>query len=64
MNKKLLSLCFFIFISTASYGADYQKGLDAYNKGDYQAAYDEWYAQATEGDRLAQYALGCMHENG
>ena len=32
------------------FSADFQKGLDAYNRGDYQAALREWRPFAEQGD--------------
>ena len=44
--------------------ADFQKGLDAYNRGDYATALREWKPFAEQGDAEAQYNLGVMYENG
>ncbi len=48
--KKLLLL---LFISLNSY-ADYQDGLDAYNRGDYKTAFNEWLL-ADEGGGFSGY---------
>lgn len=42
--------------------ADYKKGLDAYNNGDFATAYSEWLASAKTGDKLAQHGLGFLFE--
>jgi TPR repeat protein len=42
--------------------ADYKKGLDAYNRGDFATAYTEWLASAKTGDKLAQHGLGFLFE--
>jgi hypothetical protein len=37
-----------------AYGQDYQKGLDAYNSGDYATALREWRALAEQGQAIAR----------
>jgi hypothetical protein len=44
--------------------ADYQAGLDAYESGDYGAAFREFKLPADQGFASAQYNLGFMYENG
>ncbi len=44
--------------------ADFQTGLDAYNKGDYVAAVAEWRPLAEEGDPIAQFNLGLLFLDG
>ena len=41
---------------------NFQKGLDAYNKGDYATALLEWKPLAAQGDAPAQANLGVMYE--
>ena len=60
--KKLL-LLFSIFISLNSY-ADFQDGWDAYDRGDYKTAFNEWKPLAEQGDAYAQFNLGWMYRNG
>ena len=43
---------------------DYDKGLAAYDAGDYATALQEWRPLAEQGDASAQYNLGLMHDNG
>ncbi len=38
--------------------ADVDAGVDAFERGDYDTAYREWYSLAIQGDALAQYNLG------
>ena len=45
-------------------GADLQKGLDAYNRGDFATALKEWAPLAKQGNPDAQSNLGAMHYNG
>ena len=44
--------------------AEYQAGLDAHLRGDFEAAFAEWSETAEEGDARAQYGLGIMYRNG
>ena len=44
--------------------ADFQKGLDAYNSGDYATALKEWKPLAEQGYAEAQNNLGNMYEEG
>ena len=44
--------------------ADFQKGLTAYNSGDYATALREWKPLAEQGDAPAQFRLGFMYEKG
>ena len=47
-----------------AYGQDFQKGLDAYNGGDFATALKEWRLLAEAGNANAQYNLGVMYANG
>ena len=43
---------------------DFQKGLDAYERGDYATALREWQPLAEQGYADAQSNLGWMYDNG
>lgn len=63
MNK--LVLAFFLFISlTTAAAADFQAGLDAYNRGDFAAALKEWQPLAEQGDANSQYNMGLLCARG
>jgi len=47
-----------------SWSADFQKGLEAAQRGDYVTALREWTPLAEQGDASAQYNLGVMYGNG
>ena len=47
-----------------SESADFQKGLTAYESGDYATALREWKPLAKQGNASAQHNLGVMYENG
>jgi len=44
--------------------ADFKKGLEAYQSGDYATAQAEWLPLAEAGMVEAQYNIGLMHEHG
>ena len=47
-----------------AFSADYQKGLTAYDGGDYATALREWTPLAEQGDVRAQTFLGFMYDQG
>lgn len=55
----ILSLAF-----TPLAAQDFQKGLAAYNAGDYVTAIQEWRPLAAQGYASAQYNLGVMYITG
>lgn len=46
------------------FSADFQKGLEAAQKGDFQTALQEWVPLAEQGHAFAQGNLGLLYENG
>ena len=44
--------------------ADFQTGVEAFERGDFAAALDEWRPLAEQGDASAQYNLGWMYDYG
>ena len=44
--------------------ADFQAGMDAYNRGDYETAFKEWHPLAEQGNAQAQYYLGVLYFKG
>jgi uncharacterized protein len=57
-------LTFPILISAVPAFADFQSGIDAYQKGDYVGAAKEWRPLAEEGDPTAQLNLGLLYLDG
>jgi len=51
-------------LSTATALADFNTGLDAYQKGDFKTALGEWLPDAEKGDPHAQHMLGFLYANG
>ena len=47
-----------------SWSQNFQKGLSAYNSGDYATALREWIPLAIQGNAFAQNNLGVMYANG
>ena len=55
--RRLATLVFFVALAGAVQ-ADFQKGLDAWNAGDYKSAVDEFRQAAEKNDARAQFYLG------
>ena len=49
-----------LLVGNSAFSADFQKGLDAAESGDYATALREWTPLAEQGDANAQYNLGVM----
>ena len=59
-----LSLAVLLGSAGTSWGADYDKGLAAYQSGDFATALREWRPLAEQGDAVAQFLLGAMYDEG
>ena len=57
-------LLFSLLLGVPSYSADFNKGLTAFQSGDFATAFKEWKPLAEEGNAVAQNNLGLMYENG
>ena len=55
-------LLLFLLGGPSAFGTDFQKGFDAYGKGDYKTALKEWRPLAEQGDADAQYNLAVMYD--
>ena len=68
MKSSLTAICLTLALSLgtvgAAWGADFQKGVAAYNAGDYATALREWTSLAKQGNASAQFFLGYMYGNG
>ena len=60
----LLTLVVLLFNPTEGWSADFQKGLDAWQRGDYATALREWKPLAEQGHARAQVELGAMYSEG
>ena len=59
-----LSILLSLGTLSAAWGADYQKGLTAYQSGDFATALREWTPLAEQGSAGIQNNLGVMYERG
>ena len=64
MNKLVLRVLPAFLRCTTAAAADFQAGLDAYNRGDFAAALKEWQPLAEQGDANSQYNLGLLYARG
>ena len=68
MKRHILTLWLSICLALGSFGigwsGDFQKGVEAYNKGDFATALKEWTPLAEQGNVKAQYNLGLMYALG
>ena len=68
MKSFLTAICLTLGLSlgavSAAWSADSQKGVAAYNAGDYATALREWTSLAKQGNASAQFFLGYMYGNG
>ncbi|MBK5281396.1 MAG: sel1 repeat family protein [Nitrospiraceae bacterium] len=59
-----IALMLSIVCLAVSAWADFQAGLDAYNRGNYATALREWRPLAEQGDASAQFQIGLLYDNG
>lgn len=53
-----------LIFSSTSWSADFAKGQEAYNVGDYETALTEWQPLAEAGDANGQFGMGLLYANG
>ena len=63
MKRILLAVLLIVGFATTLH-AEPDRGLCAYIRGDYDAAFNVWQPAATEGDSVAQYRLGLLYFDG
>jgi hypothetical protein len=63
MRARILGLCLLLATTTPAWGG-FNKGLEAYGRGDYATALAEWQPLAEHGNTLAQLNLGYMYHYG
>ena len=64
MKRLIITLCLALGSFVVGCSDDFQRGVEAYNKGDYATALKEWKPLAEGGYIDAQYNLGIMYDNG
>ncbi len=62
--KKITFLFLFTILGVAPLWADTNAGFQAYQKGDFQVAYELLLPEARQGNRMAQFALGLLYHGG
>ena len=62
--KKILVSILFILFGTQGFAQSFDKGLEAYDAGDYATAMKEWKPLAEQGNASVQYNLGYMYRYG
>ena len=55
---------FLLFWSVSGQAQDFQKGMEAYQQGDFETALEEWRPLAEQGHADAQVSLGAMYHYG
>ncbi len=51
-------------LTTGQVAADVDRGLEAYEAGNYETALEEWAVDAQDGDPVAQFLMGHLYESG
>ena len=64
MKRLLILPVLLLLVGNPASSADFFKGLDAYDRGEYETALWEWTPLAEQGDGEAQSNLGLMYDNG
>jgi uncharacterized protein len=59
-----LTIALLLGSAGVSWSADFEKGVSAYDVGDYATALREWTPLAEQGDAGAQHVLGLMYAEG
>ena len=62
--KKLFLAVIFALTPSAGFTQNFDKGLVAYDGGDFAAAVEEWLPLAEQGNAKAQFQLGRMYKKG
>lgn len=61
IRNAFIAVALSLSILSPAWGQDFQKGDEAYKRGDYAAAMREWRPLAQKGDANAQFMLGKMY---
>ena len=62
--KRILATLLLLTLAAPAWGQDIDKGLQAYERGDYATAVREWRPLAEKGNAIAQSKLGFMYAFG
>lgn len=61
MNRQILGVALLVLAFSASASADFERGMQAYQEGDYTTAFNEIKAAAENGDERAYGKLGAFY---
>ena len=64
LTALFLSISLLTLIGVSASAQVYQKGIAAYDRGDYATVFREWRTVANQGDSIAQLMLGLMYQDG
>ena len=64
LTALVLSISLLTLIGVSASAQDFQKGIAAYDRGDYATALKEWRPLAERGVSTAQFNLGVIYDNG
>lgn len=64
ISQKALPAALLLIFTSASWGADFDLGQEAYNMGDYETALAEWQPLADEGQADSQFGVALLYANG
>jgi TPR repeat protein len=62
--KRIAVALLLLTLAAPAWGQDYDKGIEAYSRGDYEAALREFLPLAEQGDAVAQHGLAGMYKKG
>jgi TPR repeat protein len=62
--RNIIAVALAVMLAMPVNAQDFDKGLDAFERGDYAAALQEWRPLAEQGSPRAQYRLGVMYAYG
>ena len=63
-THSIFAIALLISLAVPVWSQDYDKGLEAFQAGDFDTALNEWRQLAEQGHARAQYELGNMYEYG
>ena len=62
--KHILAVLLLLTLAAPAWGQDFDRGMQAYERGDYATALREWRPLANQSNASAQFNLGQMYSNG
>jgi TPR repeat protein len=64
MKKYVIAILLFVCLALVACTSEFDKGRQAYGRGDFAGAMNAWKPLAEKGDRAAQYAVADLYFNG